>query len=295
MLAAKEQWRTAAAALGIIVVGALDWVTGTELRVFPLYFLPISLGAWGSSRRIAQALAALATAAWMTSNVVLSGGAHWSILAFNSVMQAASFSLIAHLIAELRRRLGREEALSRSDPLTGLANRRAFEERAEVILAIARRQPRPLTLALLDLDNFKVVNDTRGHDAGDEVLRAVARALRDDLRASDVLARLGGDEFAVLLPDTDAASARRLLERVRSAVAEAMRAGGWPVSVSLGALSLGGAPPELPRLLDRADALMYEAKRRGKDRLEITEDPGPEADPRPVAVDLPLAQGSSRA
>lgn len=260
--------RWVGAIVGIAAVGVLDWVTGTELRVFPLYFLPISLGAWTARRRGALALAGLATVAWMASNVG-GGHSHWSVLAVNSVSQAASFALVAYLIAELRRRLANEEALSRVDPLTGLLNRRAFEERAEILLELARRTPRPLAIAFLDLDNFKAVNDTRGHDQGDAVLCAVAQVLRKCLRATDVRARLGGDEFAVLLPEIDAPSAQALFERVRASLADAMKQGGWPVTVSVGVLCHSGAPPSLDALLERSDELMYAAKRKGKDRLHV--------------------------
>lgn len=264
--AARTRWLVAL--LGIVLVGFVDWVTGTELRVFPLYFLPISLGAWTSRRRGALGLAALATVAWMSSNV-LDGHAPVFVLGFNSVAQAVAFVLVAYLIAELRRRLQNEQDLSRHDPLTGLLNRRAFEERVETVLAIARRHPRSLALAYLDLDNFKTVNDTRGHDAGDEVLRAVAEVLRHRLRSSDVVARLGGDEFAILLPETDAPQAQALLERVGGALEEAMSRGGWPVSASVGVICLSSAPKSLEEILEWADGLMYAAKRAGKGRIHV--------------------------
>lgn len=270
----ESELRAIVAALGIVFVGLLDWATGTELRVFPLYFVPISLGAWSAGPRVAQALAALASLAWVASNVVISGTAHWAILAFNSIMQTAAFVLVARLIGELGARLRREEALSRHDPLTGLPNRRDFEERAGLVLALARRQPRPLAVGVIDLDNFKAVNDTKGHDAGDEVLRAVARALAGSLRASDLVARLGGDEMVVLLPDTDAAGARQVLGRVHAAIAAAMRAGEWPVSASVGAVGCERAPPALAELVARADAVLYEAKRAGKDRVVVADPQG---------------------
>ncbi|MCB9594896.1 MAG: GGDEF domain-containing protein [Sandaracinaceae bacterium] len=260
--------RLAGAVVGIALVGVVDWLTGTELRVFPLYFLPISLGSWTSKRRGAFALAGLATAAWMSSNVAV-GVAHPGTFAFNSVMQATSFVLVAVLIAELHRRLQREREASRVDPLTGLHNRRAFLEQAEIVLQIARRHPRPTTLAYVDLDHFKQVNDTHGHDVGDEVLRAVATQIRDRVRSADVVARLGGDELAILLPETDEDGAREVLERVRRGVADAMHAKGWPVTTSIGAVTVVGAPPPLAELLTRSDAQMYAAKSEGRDRVHV--------------------------
>lgn len=160
-------------------------------------------------------------------------------------------------------------AASRRDALTGLANRRAFEEELAREAARAARAGAPLSVALLDVDRFKGVNDAHGHAAGDAVLRAVAARARDTLRAGDLAARIGGEEFALLLPGADLAGAAELAERVRLAIAAApIEAGGrWlAVSASLGCAAL--APGEAPdALVARADARLYDAKRAGRDRV----------------------------
>ncbi|MGY1671794.1 GGDEF domain-containing protein [Geodermatophilus sp. SYSU D00710] len=137
-----------------------------------------------------------------------------------------------------------------TDPLTGLANRRAWEDGAVRLLAAAERAGEPVTVALLDLDGFKAVNDTRGHAAGDALLRSLAVGWRGELRRSDLLGRVGGDEFALCLPGSDAAATADLLRRLRAA--------------STGAWSAGTAtarPGEvLPEVLARADAALYRQK-----------------------------------
>lgn len=260
--------RWVAAVLGLLAIALVDWVTGTELRVFPLYYVPISLVAWTARRRAALAFAALASVAWLVSNASVADR-DVVIYTFNGVMQTASFVLVGVLLAELKRRLDREMETSRVDTLTGLANRRGFFERADLLVAAARRKPRPFALAVLDLDRFKEVNDTWGHEAGDAALRAVADVLRRALRASDLPARLGGDELAILMPDTDAEAARAISARVRAALSDAMSGGGWPVTASIGIVCVDGPPPSLGELLERADALMYEAKKGGRDRASI--------------------------
>jgi diguanylate cyclase (GGDEF)-like protein len=160
-------------------------------------------------------------------------------------------------------------AASRRDPLTGLANRRAFEEELAREVARAVRAGAPLAVVALDVDRFKAVNDRHGHAAGDAVLRELAARACAGVRAGDLAARIGGEEFALLLPGAALPDALELAERVRAAIAAAsVDVGGTPlaVTVSLGCAALApGEPPAA--LLARADARLYEAKRDGRNRV----------------------------
>jgi len=161
-----------------------------------------------------------------------------------------------------------EEAAS-SDPLTGVANRRALHARLAVEVARAAATSRPCSLILVDVDGFKEVNDRFGHLAGDAVLRGVADVLGGAVRATDTVARIGGDEFAVLLPSTGRADATRVARTMRSRVAAA----GWPgaaeavVTASFGVASSDEAAHDASRLLAVSDARLYEAKVAGRDRV----------------------------
>lgn len=169
----------------------------------------------------------------------------------------------------LHDRFEREETASRTDPLTGLPNRRGFLEASDNALARSRRSKRPVSVALADLDHFKRINDTLGHAAGDDVLRAVASTLRSSLRAQDTVARWGGEEFILLLPDTGADGAARAAETARLKVA-ALSVGTKAGSVSV-TLSLGVAEHRLDRTLEEtialADEALYRAKEAGRDRV----------------------------
>lgn len=158
---------------------------------------------------------------------------------------------------------------SRRDVLTGLPNRRAFEEELAREVARAGRDGKPLAVVMLDVDRFKVVNDSHGHAAGDAVLREVAARAAAAVRAGDLVARIGGEEFVLLLHGADLPGALELAERVRVAVAAApVAAGDRPLAVtaSLGCAVL--APGEGPEaLVARADARLYDAKRAGRDRV----------------------------
>lgn len=150
-----------------------------------------------------MAAASLCALAWLESNYLAGMQfSHPAIWVANMLVHGASFTIVGLLVASLKLALSRERAMGRSDPLCGLLNSRAFYEDSDRLLALCRRGGRPVTLAYLDIDNFKAVNDARGHKAGDNLLCAVAHVLQSSIRSSDLVARLGGDEFAMLLPDS---------------------------------------------------------------------------------------------
>jgi len=168
------------------------------------------------------------------------------------------------------------------DPLTDCLNRRYFYETAETELERARRTGSPLSLAVLDLDGFKPVNDTFGHAGGDAVLRAFAGTLQASIRASNVVARVGGEEFAILFPDTDLAAARRAVERLRDGIARspAEHAGvSIPITASWGITEATGDEADIDAVIDRADQAMYAAKRAGRDRICAAPAPAPAPPP----------------
>jgi diguanylate cyclase (GGDEF)-like protein len=166
---------------------------------------------------------------------------------------------------DLMRRL---EHLSRVDALTGLGNRRAFDEALTMELARARRTGRPLSLVMIDVDHFKVFNDRHGHLAGDEALAEVARVLSEAARAEDRAGRVGGEEFALLLPGADEASAGGIAERVRQAV-QANRGRFGPLTVSLGVAGWDAERhgDDGAGLRAAADARLYAAKAGGRNRV----------------------------
>ena len=155
--------------------------------------------------------------------------------------------------------LARLEAVARTDDLTGLANRRSWDEELPRELARAHRQRQSVCVAMLDLDRFKRFNDELGHQAGDRLLKEAAASWRSELRATDTLARYGGEEFAVLLPGCDPDQAVRLLERLRAATPAGQ-------TCSAGVASWDGTE-DAATLVARADAALYQAKSAGRDRV----------------------------
>lgn len=195
-----------------------------------------------------------------------------------------SFTAVLRDATRRRRREEELEAKAYTDALTGIANRRYFDEVAPREADRAARLHDPVSLVTVDVDHFKQVNDTHGHAAGDAVLVAVARAVRDAAREVDVVARVGGEEFAVLLPSTDVGGARAAAERIRLAVEQlVVRVDGavLRVTVSAGVAELAAEPPGhaegVEQLLARADGALYEAKRRGRNRVVVAAAVGPPA------------------
>lgn len=192
------------------------------------------------------------------------------LLAFLSVL-GAGFGFV---LAVFERVADRMEQLATHDGLTGCLNRSAIDTLLAHELQRAHRELRPLAFVLLDLDRFKLVNDQHGHRTGDEVLRRFAAQVRSRLRRSDVFGRTGGEEFGLVLPATDAAGARWLVEQVRRGVEAMALEGrdGQPLRITVSAGIAVAAPDSLlsaDRLYGRADQALYEAKHAGRNRVEL--------------------------
>jgi diguanylate cyclase (GGDEF)-like protein len=173
----------------------------------------------------------------------------------------------ARTLLDFKNYLDTCEEAAFTDHLTGLANRRRFERQLEREVARTRRFGRPFCLLMLDIDHFKRVNDTHGHEVGDDVLRRLANTVQAGTRGIDMAARIGGEEFAVLLTETDFAHGLEVAERLRVAVRETEIPVAGCVTVSLGLAEFNASTPEARSLFAAADSALYEAKRTGRDRV----------------------------
>ena len=205
------------------------------------------------------------------ASAVFEGGSQHRRMRRDRIMatQATMLELLAGeaRIADLERALSRAEAAALTDTLTGALNRRGFDQAHEREVARSRRNGSPLALALIDLDDFKRLNDTLGHHAGDEALIHLVRILRSALRPSDVLGRFGGEEFVVMLPDTGLDEALSALTRFQRQLAGCRVAGsGVTLTFSAGVV-VQASGESLTESIVRADAATYAAKRAGKNRV----------------------------
>ncbi|MFI5891398.1 GGDEF domain-containing protein [Actinoplanes sp. NPDC051513] len=190
----------------------------------------------------------------------------WAIVIGCTVLFLLVVLRMAQLVREIERRAAQVRDLARRDELTGLPNRRVWNEDLPRALEFARRDGRPISVALLDLDHFKMFNDTFGHPAGDRLLKEASAAWHGALRAVDLLARYGGEEFIVLLPDADTSEARQILERALAATPQGQ-------TFSAGVAVWDGAETA-DQLVARADAALYEAKAGGRNRVTAVDGRG---------------------
>ncbi|HEX4466302.1 MAG TPA: GGDEF domain-containing protein [Solirubrobacteraceae bacterium] len=248
----------------ILVASYADGGTASPLTL--IFFVPVVFAAMSYPLGSVAAVGGLSLLSYLGLAIVKGTGDGWSHEALFAVMLFVTGVMSAWQARNHERQRAALMDVSRADPLTGCLNRRGFEERAFAELASATRRDHEASVLLLDVDHFKEVNDTRGHAAGDELLRWVVATLESSVRRNDAIGRIGGDEFAVLLADIDGTKSRESAARIREALAE--RA---PCSIGLATFPLDGT--SLEELMRKADSRLYASRdgRAGHGRVSIEE------------------------
>lgn len=254
---------------GVLASAALDYLAfktaGYGFAVTALYIAPVGVAAWAAGRRPGWFIAALAAAAEALVASARSGGLTRPLAFGGSILvELLVFMGLVDLLSLLRLHLDNERRMSRTDNLTGIGNSRALAEGAAVELERSRRRGTPVSAVYLDLDDFKQVNDSLGHAAGDAVLRIVGECLRRSIRGHDLAARIGGDEFMLLLTETGPDQVRFAVERLRRRLGDDLKARGFALTLSVGVATFPAAPRSVEQLLRAGDTAMYRAKRGGK-------------------------------
>ena len=252
------------------VVAFLDYITGVEFSFSLFYLLPISLISWAISERLGLAFAILSSCVWIAVDI-WSGNSNRTSNLFAYMWNATArlgFFLLPVFMIRLNRALQHEQELARTDFLTGVLNARFFHELAQMEINRSLRYKRPFTIAFIDVDNFKTINDTFGHTEGDTVLQAIAMNIKAHLRKTDLVARVGGDEFVVLLPETNAQIAPVVMANMQRELLKGMNENGWSVTFSIGVLTLSDPSLSVDGMLGRADQLMYRVKNNGKNNIQ---------------------------
>jgi diguanylate cyclase (GGDEF)-like protein len=253
----------------VLSVGVVDILTGPDVSLGIFYLLPVSFVAWFAGRwnGILYAIASV-----LMERIALSMGgttySHFLVPYWNTTARLLLFLVVVYLLTEYKNQAEREELMARSDPLTGVANSRYLYTLAEMEIERLSRYEHSFTVAYMDIDNFKEINDQFGHKAGDELLRVVATTMQNNLRITDTVARLGGDEFIILLPETRGEGALTIFFRLRQLLMAALHANGWNVTFSVGAMTFNSPPISVDSMIKAVDSLMYEVKTSGKDRIQ---------------------------
>ncbi|MBI5966012.1 MAG: GGDEF domain-containing protein [Chloroflexi bacterium] len=249
------------------IIGFIDYLTGHEFAFSVFYALPISMIAWFTNRRLGLAASVVSAIVWLAADITTAQSYSFPLIPiWNSFIRLAFFIIIANLLSSLKSTL----ELAHTDHLTSAINSRYFYEILQMEINRSQRNQCPFTIAYIDIDNFKAVNDKLGHTAGDQVLITLVNSIRNIIRKSDFISRLGGDEFAVLFPETDQETAHIIFSKIRSRFMEVMQQKNWPITFSVGVLTCRVAPHTTDELIRMADELMYSAKSDGKNTVKYS-------------------------
>ncbi|HTS55350.1 MAG TPA: GGDEF domain-containing protein [Burkholderiales bacterium] len=255
----------AVAGCGVSIVGYVDYLTGYEVSVSIFYLGPVAVAAWYAGRWPGIAVAAICCVSWSITDFATGlEYSHPAIMFWDSIVRFGFFLATGLLLTALRASYVHQRHLAQTDALTKLYSRRAFHDRLEHDLALAQRYNSAITLAYLDLDNFKTLNDTHGHAEGDRVLQVTGRVLKNSVRNADTAARLGGDEFAVILPNTDSHGAQRVMANLTLELETAFTTSKFQVTCSIGVVTFLDPLMSVASAVAAADKRMYEAKCKSK-------------------------------
>ncbi|MBN1521339.1 MAG: GGDEF domain-containing protein [Candidatus Aureabacteria bacterium] len=252
----------------VIVLVFVDHYLGPDISFTIFYIVPIVLATWYLGKTIGIYIALETASIWFIAD--LSKVTRYSnalIPVWNSIIRLSLFLVAIILLTAIRKKLSLEERLAEIDSLTGLANSRSFYEITKMESIRANRYVHPFTIIYIDVDNFKSVNDSKGHEAGDILLKQIADELRSNTRKTDTIARIGGDEFAGLFPETDYAAAKSMLNKVFSQLVKTMNRSGYSVTFSIGAVTFDKPRKTVHEMVRAADNLMYAAKKDGKNNI----------------------------
>ena len=267
----EKQNKSFIIAIGYIIIGVLgiiDTLTGKELDFSLFYVIPILIVTWHTGLGPGIAFSLISALVWLLSDVLSGNVTLLSIYAWNTLTRLGFFLTIAFLLSRLLTVLEHEREIAHTDYLTGALNSLFFYNVLQMEINRCLRYKNFFTIAYIDLDNFKTVNDEFGHATGDEVLCFVVNQIKNSLRKVDVVARLGGDEFALLMPETNQKSAQVVLSKLQHNILAGMQKNNWPVTLSIGVLTCIDTPPTANEAIKKVDDLMYSVKKSSKNNIK---------------------------
>jgi len=262
--------KTVIISLLLVVIGLLDFYTGYEIGFSIFYVVPILLASWYVGRNAGYIFSIIGAMIWLLADVYSGHSYSHIIIAYwNSCIRLMFFLVISYSFCRIKSLLEIEQKTARIDFLTGLLNAKGFYENLDRFINKIKRNATPFTLAYMDIDNFKKINDELGHREGDLVLCLISELLKKNFRSTDFIARLGGDEFAFIIDESDLIKVTILFERVKENLLQSVKKKNLPISFSFGVAIFQNLPEKYPSdLVHIADELMYQAKNGGKNQIK---------------------------
>ncbi|MGL5873293.1 MAG: GGDEF domain-containing protein [Xenococcaceae cyanobacterium] len=252
----------------IIAIAMFDYYDRTLICLSIFYIIPVTIATWFISSNFGYLCSFVSAISWFLNELNCLNNNQLISSFENSIILFGCLTIFTYILFELKTSYKQEQKLARFDGLTGAINRQFFIETLETERLRSLRYGFTFTLAYLDIDNFKILNDTLGHQYGDRVLKLITETVFLQIRRTDVFARLGGDEFALLLPQTDSQAANIILKRVREQLLQEFKLQSLPIGVSIGALTFLTIPHTVEAAIEKTDLIMYQVKKNGKNALK---------------------------
>lgn len=253
----------------LVLIGFFDFRTGNEINVSILYIIPICIVTWYIGEIIGIITADLCAGVYLVSDLIGKHSYSNNLIAcWNAFMYLAFFSVVSYILSRLRSTLEKEKNLARIDFLTDIPNLKGFYDFGIREIEKCKRYKRKLSIAYIDCDNFKQVNDTYGHEMGDKLLKLIADTMRDSVRSTDLVARLGGDEFVIMLDETGVDTVHHVIDRLANNLRTAVKNHNFNATFSIGVAIFDSVPETLEEAVKKADSLMYNVKKGGKNMVK---------------------------
>jgi len=255
--------------VSVLFLGIIDYVTGYEFSFSIFYLIPLIFVTWFVGLSSAVVISVICAVVWSVADVASGRTYVYPILIFwNGFMRLGFFLITVYILEGFKKAFERQKELARIDYITGVANARYFYERTSAEINRSERYKHSISLAYMDIDNFKQINDKFGHSVGDTLLETVAGTIKKNIRISDMVARMGGDEFVVYLAETNDTQAKIAIGKIKERLIDAMNMKNWPVTFSIGVVTCNAPGCSVDSIVKAADMLMYTVKNSGKNMVK---------------------------
>jgi diguanylate cyclase (GGDEF)-like protein len=252
----------------VFLIGWLRFLTGPEYAFSFLYLLPIIAVTWLVGVHWGILISVVSAFSWLLADLSMIDRFSISFIPLvNESFRLMVFLFVVLMITRQKNILETQKELAMMDPLTGIANRRAFLQLAKIEIDRSRRYQYPFSVMVMDIDDFKQINDHYGHHTGDRLLITVVETIKHHVRAIDIVARFGGDEFVVLLVKSEETSAALVARKLQKQLLDIMQKKQWRVTFSIGVATYHSAPDCVDETIKAADELMYHVKHNGKNNI----------------------------